>query len=90
MPNPDPTKIRYRGIIKVKGPEDVVLGYISSSSLTSLYRYQPDISKALIIHFDTDEIGSGSKFNLIPEVGLHLASMPSSSSYPAPFRTRIF
>jgi len=80
-PTPDPTKIRYRGVIRVKGPNDNVLGYISSSSLISLYRFQSDISNALIVHFDTDETGSGSKLNLIPEVGFHLASLPSSS-YP--------
>jgi len=92
-PNPkptDPNKIRHRGIIRVKGPEDNVLGYISSHSLISLYRFQPDIDDALIVHFDTDKTGSGSKLNLFPEVGFHLASVPSSSSYLVSFRTPIF
>jgi len=66
---PQPGNVIHRGTIRVKNRDDgTVLGYVSSSTLkTGQYRYEPDISQALIVRFETDGTGSGTQLCVVPE-----------------------
>jgi len=67
-PGPSPDNIRHRGIIAVKKQSDKsILGYVSSTSLTTgQYRYK-DISSALVVDFDLPKNGPNDKLNLFAE-----------------------
>lgn len=67
-PDPEPTKIRHRGIIQLKNLDGSVLGYVASSAAsTGQYIYQSDTTNALVVNFETDSTGSGSQLNVVPE-----------------------
>jgi hypothetical protein len=70
QPEPEhDAKIIRRGNIRIRNMDDgTVLGYVASFVSAGQFFIQ-DISKALAVSFEKDLTGSGTQFNLVPEVG---------------------
>lgn len=80
-PDPRPNTITHRGVIQViDGANGTVLGYVSKTSLKrAQLRHRPNIDSALVVTFETDLTGSGTKLNLAMTVRSTLASTSNSS-----------
>ncbi|KAF9646479.1 hypothetical protein BDM02DRAFT_3188819 [Thelephora ganbajun] len=65
-PKPEPKTIHHRGIQIKRSSDNSVLGYVSSSTSAGAYLYS-NINRALVVTFETDQTGSGTQLDLIPE-----------------------
>lgn len=86
---PSNPNTKHRGYIRVRNLADnSVLGYVSSSTFSTGQFGYKDITQALVVNFETDSTGSGTKLDLNAEVGL-IPSTAGSSPHPFDFRIRM-
>ena len=72
-----PVTVTHSGVIEVLDSNGVLLGYISKNMVNggSQLGYDPSISNALLVSFQTDQSGSGTDLDITMAVCFNLVVM---------------